>query len=151
MSIAIFYSLGTGVGGTQRRPNAALFASRGHVGLTLRALRAGLVGPTLFGSLVSSKDRWHLFYGYLLGAGLMMIAAIVVLFLGVNAEVPGVLSSCVVRVCRVQFCIANVRAGQGDQSDPRHERSLCAASDFDAPPSAVVARRANHSRKWRRR
>lgn len=60
MSIAIFYSLGTGVG--------------------------GLVGPTLFGSLVSSKDRWHLFYGYLLGAGLMMIAAIVVLFLGVNAE-----------------------------------------------------------------
>merc|ERR1711879_169487 len=60
MSIAIFYSLGTGVG--------------------------GLVGPTLFGSLVSSKDRWHLFYGYLLGAGLMMMAAIVVLFLGVNAE-----------------------------------------------------------------
>ncbi len=103
MSIAIFYSLGTGVGGTQRRPNAALF--RGHVALTLRALRAGLVGPTLFGSLVSSKDRWHLFYGYLLGAGLMMIAAIVVLFLGVNAEVPRVLSSCVVRVCRVQFCM----------------------------------------------
>jgi ABC-type Fe3+-siderophore transport system permease subunit len=52
-----------------------------------RVRTTGLVGPTLFGSLVSSKDRWHLFYGYLLGAGLMMIAAIVVLFLGVNAEV----------------------------------------------------------------
>ncbi len=132
MSIAIFYSLGTGVGGTQRRPNAALFASRGRVGLILRALRAGLVGPTLFGSLVSSKDRWHLFYGYLLGAGLMMIAAIVVLFLGVNAEVPRALSSCVVRVCRVQFCMPMCVQANGDQSASHlgQEQSLRAASDF---------------------
>jgi hypothetical protein len=72
------------------------------------------VGPTLFGSLVSSKDRWHLFYGYLLGAGLMMIAAIVVLFLGVNAEVPRVHSWRHVACVRVQLCMCVL--ANGDQS-----------------------------------
>jgi len=60
MSIAILYSIGTGVG--------------------------GLVSPTLFGSLIASKERWHLFYGYVIGSSLMLGAAIVVIFFGVNAE-----------------------------------------------------------------
>lgn len=60
LSIAIFYSLGTGGG--------------------------GLIGPVLFGALVQSNSRWSLHAGYLLGCLLMTIAAVVEILIGVNAE-----------------------------------------------------------------
>jgi hypothetical protein len=46
----------------------------------------GLVGPVLFGALIETEDRLHLFFGYLIGCGLMVLAAVVELILGVAAE-----------------------------------------------------------------
>lgn len=60
LSIAIFYSLGTGGG--------------------------GLIGPVLFGSLIQSKNRWRLNIGYLIGCSLMVVASIVECIIGVQAE-----------------------------------------------------------------
>jgi MFS family permease len=59
-AIAVFYVLGTSVG--------------------------GIVGPWLFGMLVESGSRAGLVWGYLLGAGLMIGAAVVELLIGVKAE-----------------------------------------------------------------
>jgi MFS family permease len=59
MAIALFYAVGTGI--------AAL-------------------SPTLFGALIATHSRTNVFYGYLLGAGLMIAAGIVAIFLAVNAE-----------------------------------------------------------------
>ena len=60
LAIAIFYSLGTAIGG------------------------AG--APYLLGSLIETGSRMSVFAGYLLGAGLMIFAAIVELAWGVAAE-----------------------------------------------------------------
>jgi MFS family permease len=60
MAIAVFYAVGTGVG--------------------------GLVAPALFGHLIASGSRTALFYGYLLGALLMLAGALVAWRLGVKAE-----------------------------------------------------------------
>jgi MFS family permease len=60
IAIALFYALGTGVG--------------------------GVVGPALFGTLIDTGSRFSIFYGYLLGGVLMVIAAIVAGFLAANAE-----------------------------------------------------------------
>eukprot|EP01111_Echinosteliopsis_oligospora_P011115 TRINITY_DN3589_c0_g1_i2.p1 TRINITY_DN3589_c0_g1~~TRINITY_DN3589_c0_g1_i2.p1 ORF type:complete len:542 (-),score=113.52 TRINITY_DN3589_c0_g1_i2:2124-3749(-) len=60
MAISVFYSLGTGIG--------------------------GLIGPVLFGMLIDSQKRINLVGGYIIGAGLMMIAAVVALIWGVDAE-----------------------------------------------------------------
>jgi MFS family permease len=46
----------------------------------------GLVGPWLFGRLIESETRTNVFYGYLIGAGLMFVAGIVEIVLGVEAE-----------------------------------------------------------------
>jgi MFS family permease len=51
LAIALFYAVGTGIG--------------------------GVAGPTLFGALVDTGSRQSLFAGYLLGAGLMIAAAAV--------------------------------------------------------------------------
>jgi MFS family permease len=59
MAIALFYSVGTGV--------AAL-------------------SPTLFGALIATKSKTNVNYGYLLGAGLMIAAGIIAIFLAVPAE-----------------------------------------------------------------
>ena len=59
-AIAVFYVLGTSVG--------------------------GIVGPWLFGMLVETGARGHIVWGYLLGAGLMVGAAIVELLIGIRAE-----------------------------------------------------------------
>jgi MFS family permease len=59
-AIAVFYVLGTSVG--------------------------GIVGPWLFGMLVETGTRGDILWGYLLGAGLMIGAAIVELLIGVKAE-----------------------------------------------------------------
>jgi MFS family permease len=59
-AIAVFYVLGTSVG--------------------------GIIGPSLFGVLVETGARGHIVLGYLLGAGLMVGAAVVELLIGVRAE-----------------------------------------------------------------
>jgi MFS family permease len=60
LAIAVFYALGTGLG--------------------------GVIAPTLFGALIGSGARGQVFLGYLLGATLMIAAALIELALGVNAE-----------------------------------------------------------------
>lgn len=60
MAIAVFYAIGTGIG--------------------------GVVGPALFGALIETGSRWSLFGGYLLGAALMILAAGVMLAFGIAAE-----------------------------------------------------------------
>jgi MFS family permease len=60
MAIALFYAVGTAVG--------------------------GLGAPALFGVLIQSGSRYRLFAGYLVGAALMELAAVVAAVLGVAAE-----------------------------------------------------------------
>jgi len=49
-------------------------------------LLGGVGGPWLFGVLIESGSRGEIFAGYLLGAALMMAAALIELALGVDAE-----------------------------------------------------------------
>jgi MFS family permease len=60
LAIALFYAVGTGIG--------------------------GVVGPLLFGVLIDTGSRASVFGGYLLGAALMVAAAVVQLRWGVAAE-----------------------------------------------------------------
>ena len=60
MAIAVFYAIGTGIG--------------------------GVAGPLLFGALVDTGSRDSVFAGYLLGAALMLVAAAVGWRYGVAAE-----------------------------------------------------------------
>jgi MFS family permease len=60
LAIAFFYAVGTALG--------------------------GVVSPWLFGTLVASGERGAVFNGYLLGAGLMIGAALTELAIGVKAE-----------------------------------------------------------------
>ncbi|MDB5216583.1 MAG: sugar transporter [Myxococcaceae bacterium] len=60
MAIALFYATGTAAG--------------------------GVAAPALFGYLVESGSRSRVFVGYLIGAGLMVIAGVVAAVLGVPAE-----------------------------------------------------------------
>jgi MFS family permease len=60
VAIAVFYALGTGVG--------------------------GVIGPALFGTLIESGSRTEILWGYLLGAALMVVAGLVEAWLGVPAE-----------------------------------------------------------------
>jgi MFS family permease len=60
MVIALFYAVGTGIGGT--------------------------VGPILFGNLIESGDRGTLFYAYLIGAVAMIVGATFEVIFGVRAE-----------------------------------------------------------------
>ncbi len=60
VAIALFYALGTGIG--------------------------GVAGPALFGALIQSGSRTSIMWGYQLGAALMIAAAIVAAVLGMRAE-----------------------------------------------------------------
>jgi MFS family permease len=60
LAIALFYAVGTGIG--------------------------GVIGPLLFGALIDTGSRMSLFGGYLLGAVLMIVAAAVMWRWGVAAE-----------------------------------------------------------------
>ena len=60
MAIALFYALGTGVG--------------------------GVVGPALFGALIQGGERTDILWGYLLGAALMLLAAFTEWKLGFASE-----------------------------------------------------------------
>lgn len=60
MAIAVFFSLGTAAG--------------------------GVAAPWLFGSLIGTGSREAVFYGYLLGAVLMLAAAVIEIWLGVDSE-----------------------------------------------------------------
>ena len=59
LAIAIFYALGT---------------------------LLGAVAPYVFGLLIESGSRSQVLLGYLFGAGLMLLAAVVTAFVGVAAE-----------------------------------------------------------------
>jgi MFS family permease len=60
LAIAFFYAVGTGIG--------------------------GVIGPWLFGALIDTGSRWSVFGGYLFGAALMLIAAVIAARFGVAAE-----------------------------------------------------------------
>ncbi len=60
MAIALFYAIGTALG--------------------------GITGPVIFGQLIGTGDRASLLIGYLFAAGLMIVAALVELAIGVKAE-----------------------------------------------------------------
>jgi MFS family permease len=60
LAIALFYSIGTGIG--------------------------GIAGPALFGALIDTGSRSSVFAGYLLGAGLMVAAAVIAWRYAVAAE-----------------------------------------------------------------
>ncbi|BBP75883.1 MFS transporter [Pseudomonas gingeri NCPPB 3146 = LMG 5327] len=60
LAIAVFYAFGTGLG--------------------------GLIGPTLFGALIETGERTNVLYGYLIGAALMIAAAVIQAIWGVAAE-----------------------------------------------------------------
>lgn len=60
LAIAVFYAFGTALG--------------------------GIVGPMLFGELIDSHQRGPVFVGYLIGAALMLLAAIVQAIWGVASE-----------------------------------------------------------------
>ena len=60
IAIALFYAFGTGVG--------------------------GVAGPALFGALIDTGSRVSILWGYLLGGGLMLGAAVVAALLAVPAE-----------------------------------------------------------------
>ena len=60
LAIAFFYAIGTGIGGT--------------------------IGPWLFGLLIETGSRTSVFAGYLLGALLMVVAAVIAFIWGIAAE-----------------------------------------------------------------
>jgi MFS family permease len=60
LAIALFYSIGTGIG--------------------------GVVGPALFGALIDTGSRGSVFAGYLLGAALMVAAAVIAWRYAIAAE-----------------------------------------------------------------
>ena len=60
LAIAIFYAVGTGLG--------------------------GIIGPVLFGHLIATKRPGPVAFGYLLGGALMFGAGLVELFFGIDAE-----------------------------------------------------------------
>ncbi|MBR0757202.1 MFS transporter [Bradyrhizobium jicamae] len=60
LAIALFYAIGTGIG--------------------------GVIGPALFGALIDTGSRNSVFAGYLLGSALMMVAAVVAWRYAVAAE-----------------------------------------------------------------
>jgi MFS family permease len=60
IGIAVFYAIGTGIG--------------------------GVIGPALFGWLIEGGERGSIFWGYLLGAALMLLAAFTEWRLGFAAE-----------------------------------------------------------------
>jgi MFS family permease len=49
-------------------------------------LVGGVAGPALFGALIDTGERSQILWGYVLGGGLMLLAAVVELWLGVAAE-----------------------------------------------------------------
>jgi hypothetical protein len=59
LAIAFFYAVGTAIG--------------------------GITGPLLFGKLVESEDAGQVFWGYMLGAVLMIVAGVVQALIGVEA------------------------------------------------------------------
>ncbi|HEY0390069.1 MAG TPA: MFS transporter [Gaiellales bacterium] len=63
MAIAFFYAVATGIG--------------------------GIIGPALYGHNIATGNRTTVFYGYLLGAGLMILGGITEIIIGVNAERRG--------------------------------------------------------------
>ncbi|HWE64612.1 MAG TPA: MFS transporter [Chloroflexota bacterium] len=49
-------------------------------------LAGGAAAPTIFGALIATQHAINVFYGYLVGAGLMIAGGLVEFFFGVDAE-----------------------------------------------------------------
>lgn len=47
---------------------------------------SGKAAPLIFGALIASQQAVNVFYGYLVGAGLMIAGGLVEFFFGVDAE-----------------------------------------------------------------
>ncbi|GCE24324.1 hypothetical protein KDK_81240 [Dictyobacter kobayashii] len=83
MAIAFFYAIGTAVGGS--------------------------LTPLFFGFLIQTHSTWIVFYGFLLGAVLMVAAGIVAIFFGIDAEGKSLEN------------IAQPLSAEGDQSSQQEE------------------------------
>ena len=59
MAIALFYAVGTGI---------------------------AVASPSIFGALIATHSRTNVFYGYIIGASLMIAAGLIAAFLAVPAE-----------------------------------------------------------------
>jgi hypothetical protein len=60
LAIAVFYAVGTGIG--------------------------GIIAPLLFGMLIAKHSNWMVAGGYMIAAALMLAAAVVEAFLGIDSE-----------------------------------------------------------------
>jgi MFS family permease len=60
LTIALFYAFGTAIG--------------------------GIAGPAVFGALIDTGSRQNILWGYVLGGALMLVAAVVEVLLGIDAE-----------------------------------------------------------------
>ena len=60
LAIAVFYALGTAIGGS--------------------------ISPALFGRLIETGSAWYVSFGYMIAALLMLAAAVVELKFGIDAE-----------------------------------------------------------------
>ena len=108
LAIAFFFSIGTAVG--------------------------GVAAPWLFGYLIGSGSRVKIFYGYLIAAILMLVAAVVEAFYGLKAERTSLEELAVpLRPCGIRRTIWGLLAPSrcGDQ------RTLKAKAD-PSPPSRRV-------------
>jgi len=75
LAIALFYAIGTGIG--------------------------GVIGPALFGVLIDTGSRNSVFAGYLLGSALMVVAAAIAWRYCVAAERKSLESVAAPRICGV--------------------------------------------------
>lgn len=91
LAIALFYALGTGLG--------------------------GIAGPLVFGQLIGTGNAWQVFAGYLFGSALMIGAAIVELAIGVKAENHS-LETVAPPLASVVQSVASVRQA-GEIAEPR--------------------------------
>ena len=131
LAIAFFYAVGTAIG--------------------------GITGPLLFGKLVESGKESHVFWGYILGAGLMIAAGIVQAVLGIEAakknledvatplsaeEAEGRVQAGLgspVLLLRVPVLL-NTRAGRGHRRGGRGDRHRAARRRRAQPRRAGAAR-----------
>jgi len=95
LAIALFYALGTGIG--------------------------GIIGPQLFGPLVAKPSRGPVFEALALGAALMIVGGIVEILFGVKAERRG-LESIAKPLTAIQTKVRGVASREGKAAAPAAQR-----------------------------
>ena len=88
-SVAFFFA--ANAGGSAYLTTSELFpqqirATAIAVFYAFGTLFAGVLGPTIFGALLNRGDRQPIFYGFMVSAGVMLLAALVQAIWGVAAE-----------------------------------------------------------------